>query len=156
MEPYNNYSREELLHEINRLKTACNNPVVSEQESYSNNRMLDNMIALRKTMSDVLKMLLSSGKELVIDEALLMILRFFDVDRAYIGIFQEDINMVDFTHEVTCDGIISMREDLLRHQSEEELPWWVPMIRGGKDIIIHDVSKMPKEAAAEQDRKSVV
>lgn len=150
MESYKNYSREKLLQEINRLKTACNTPVVSEQESYSNNWMLDNMIALRKTMSDVLKMLLSSGKDLVIDEALLIILRFFDVDRVYIGIFQEDKNMVDFTHEVTCDGIISMREDLLRHQSEEELPWWVPMIRGGKDIIIHDVSKMPKEASAEQ------
>ena len=57
---------------------------------------------------------LEPKKNSVIDQALFRILQFFDVDRVYIGTFDEQTHTVDFTNEVTCDGIISMREDLLR------------------------------------------
>lgn len=144
---YANYSREELIREIRMLKMEGSS--VNPDSKYKN-RMLANMIALRKTLSDVLSLLLSSGQSEVIDQALLIILRFFNVDRVYIGDFEEKECTVDFTHEVTHDGVISMREDLLRQLSVEDIPWWIEQIKDGKDIIIPDVEKMPKEAEAEQ------
>lgn len=117
---------------------------------YTKNRIQNNMIALRKTLSDVLSLLLSSEQREVIDQALLVILKFFNVDRVYIGNFEEKNCTVDFTHEVTNHGVISMREDLLRKLSIKDIPWWIAQIKEGKDIIIFDVENMPQEAATEQ------
>lgn len=144
---YANYSREDLIREIEILKAKDSS--VNDEKKYKN-RMLTNMISLRKTLSDVLSLLLSSEHKEVIDQALLVILRFFDVDRVYIGNFKEERNTVDFTHEVTYEGVISMREDLLRDLSSDDIPWWIENIKGGKDIIIFEVDKMPAEASAEQ------
>lgn len=147
MDTYDSLSKEDLIREIQQLKEK---EISAHDENSSGNRMLVNMIALRKTISDVLSLLLSTGEASVIDQALLLILKFFKVDRVYIGIFDEKKCTVDFTNEVTSAGIISMREDLLRELSEDELPWWIGKIKAGEDIIIYDVAKMPEEAAAEQ------
>lgn len=144
---YANYSKEELIHEIEMLKSECSS--FNDEERYKN-QMLSNMIALRKTISDVLSLLLGSNHKEVIDQALLIILKFFNVDRVYIGCFEEEKNTVDFTHEVTHQGVISLREDLLRDLTEADIPWWIENIKQGKDIIIYDVAKMPAIAAAEQ------
>lgn len=145
MNTYADYSREDLLREIERLQRT---EIPAYNEASNKKRMLKNMMALRKTQSEVLSLLLSSGNN--IDQALLKILSFFDVERVYIGIFDEKRCMVDFTHEVTSNGVISMREDILRELSETELPWWLGKIKSGEDIVIPDVSKMPVEAKAEQ------
>ncbi|MCL3850406.1 ATP-binding protein [Parabacteroides sp. GYB001] len=144
---YADYSREELIREIEILKKECSS--FNDGDLYKS-RMLIDMIALRKTLSDVLSLLLRSEQNETIDQALLIVLRFFKVDRVYIGIFDEKRCMIDFTHEVTHEGVISMREDLLRQLSTEDIPWWIEQIKGGKDVIIPDVEKMPREAAAEQ------
>lgn len=122
----------------------------TDVEDEKTDLILANMIDLRKTMSDVLSLLLGAKKNSVIDQALFRILQFFDVDRVYIGTFDEQTHTVDFTNEVTCDGIISMREDLLRQLPQDEIPWWYDSIKKGMDIVIHDVSKMPEEAKSEQ------
>ncbi|WP_302132988.1 GAF domain-containing sensor histidine kinase [uncultured Parabacteroides sp.] len=146
MDKYAHYSQEDLISEIERLKKEQ-----SESDSTaSSNKMMVNMIVLRKTISDVLSLLLSNNDEAVIDKALLHILHFFDVERVYIGIFDEQSSIVDFTHEVTSDGIVSMREDLLRQLSKDDIPWWIEQIQAGKDIIIYDTAKMPAVAAAEK------
>lgn len=108
MDEYKNYTKEDLIRELEILKR---NSICEEDSNSHVNRILANMITLRKTLSDVLSLLLSSEKDEVIDQALLRILKFFDVDRVYIGIFDEKSLTVDFTHEVTYTGIISMRED---------------------------------------------
>lgn len=146
MDLYNTFSKEELIREIRLLKAK---ELSSAEQNAFGNQMIVNLITLRKTISDVLSLLLI-GRESSINEALLRILKFFEVDRVYIGIFDEEKCVVDFTNEVTSNGIISMREDLLRELSESELPWWVGKIKAGEDVIIHDVSKLPPEAAAEQ------
>lgn len=144
---YADYSKEELIREIEMLKSESSS--FNDEEIYKN-QMLANMIALRKTLSDVLYLLLRSKQKEAIDQALLTILKFFDVDRVYIGNFQEEKTTVDLTHEVTCQGVISLREDLLRDLSDIDIPWWIENIKQGKDIIIYDVAKMPGIAAAEQ------
>ena len=144
---YANYSREELIREIEILKNESSS--FNHGDLYKN-RMLTGMIALRKTLSDVLSLLLRSEQNEAIDQALLIVLKFFKVDRVYIGIFDEEKCMVDFTHEVTHEGVVSMREDLLRQLSTEDIPWWIEQIKEGKDIIIPYVENMPQEAVAEQ------
>ena len=108
----------------------------TDVEDEKTDLILANMIDLRKTMSDVLSLLLGAKENSVIDQALFRILQFFDVDRVYIGTFDEQTHTVDFTNEVTCDGIISMREDLLRQLPQDEIPWWYDSIKKGMDIVI--------------------
>lgn len=144
---YADYSKEELIREIEMLKSESSS--FNDEEIYKN-QMLSNMIALRKTLSDVLALLLGSKQKGAIDQALLTILKFFNVDRVYIGNFQEEKSTVDFTHEVTYQGVISLREDLLRDLSDIDIPWWIENIKEGKEIVIYDVAKMPEIAVAEQ------
>lgn len=119
--------------------------------NYASNNFLDQIISLREAMSKVLNTLIRTDQDSVVDQALLQILAYFDVDRVYIGIFNEQESIVDFTNEVTCDGIVSMREDLLRQLSKEDVPWWINMISEGKDIIINNISLMPAEAGKEYE-----
>ena len=159
MDLYANYSREELIEEIERLKNSPQQSAGStdsfpsetpDTEPAGLNRMLTNMIGLRKTMVEVLRLLLSSDQTTVIDEALRVILRFLEVDRVYIGIIDETRNIIDFTHEVTSPGVVSMLDDLLRQLPGEDFPWWIENILGGKDIVVPDIYAMPPEARSEQ------
>ena len=103
---YANYSREDLIGEIERLKATGSS--VTDEKAYRN-RILTNAIALRKTFSDVLSLLMKPGEKDIIDRSLLIVLKFFDVDRVYIGNYKNDESTFGFTHEVTRQGIISMR-----------------------------------------------
>lgn len=145
---YANYSREDLIREIDILKAQGTS--VNDEKIYQS-RFLNNAIALRKTFSDVLPLLTSSGQKDIIDQSLLIVLSFFDVDRVYIGKFENYGSTFDFTHEVTSQGVISMREDLLVDMPKEEFPWWIKTISEGRDIVINDVAKMPEEAIAERN-----
>ena len=148
MDKYKNLTREDLIREIELIKSE-QALAFDDMERKSTNRMLANMIYIRKILSDILKLLLSPGEE-VIDQALLLLIPFFKVDRVYIGIFEENSHIVDFTHEVTENEILSLREDLLRKLSQDEIPWWSWNFKAGKDVVIYDVSKMPAEAHKEQ------
>ena len=144
---YANYSREDLIREIEILKAQGTS--VNDEETYQS-RFLNNAVALRKTFSDVLSLLITPSQKDIIDQSLLTILRFFNVDRVYIGNFDNDKPTFDFTHEVTSQGTISMREDLLVGLPKADYAWWIKTIKEGKDIIIRDTDNMPEEAAAEQ------
>ena len=146
MDTYEHYSREDLIAEIGRLKMEK----TEHEDNAASNKVLVNMIVLRRTISEVLSFLLNANDNAAIDNALLAILRFFNVNRVYIGIFDETCSIVDFTHEVTSNGITSMREDILRQLPGKDIPWWIEQIRTGKDIVVFDTDKMPKEAVTEQ------
>ena len=145
---YANYSREDLIREIEILKAQGTS--VNDEKIYQS-RFLNNAVALRKTFSEVLSLLITPSQKDIIDKSLLTILRFFNVDRVYIGNFDNDKPTFDFTHEVTSQGTISMREDLLVGLPKADYAWWIKTIREGKDIIIRDTNNMPGEAAAEQN-----
>ena len=145
---YANYSREDLIREIEILKAQGTS--VNDEKIYQS-RFLNNAVALRKTFSEVLSLLITPSQKDIIDQSLLTILRFFNVDRVYIGNFDNDKPTFDFTHEVTSQGTISMREDLLVGLTKADYAWWIKTIREGKDIIIRDTNNMPGEAAAEQN-----
>ena len=145
---YANYSREDLIREIEILKAQGTS--VNDEKIYQS-RFLNNAVALRKTFSEVLSLLITPSQKDIIDQSLLTILRFFNVDRVYIGNFDNDKPTFDFTHEVPSQGTISMREDLLVGLPKADYAWWIKTIREGKDIIIRDTNNMPEEAAAEQN-----
>ncbi|MFR8354561.1 MAG: hypothetical protein ACLVEJ_01975 [Parabacteroides sp.] len=126
---YANYSREDLIREIEILKAQGTS--VNDEETYQS-RFLNNAVALRKTFSDVLSLLITPSQKDIIDQSLLTILRFFNVDRVYIGNFDNDKPTFDFTHEVTSQGTISMREDLLVGLPKADYAWWIKTIKEGK------------------------
>ena len=119
---YANYSREDLIREIEILKAQGTS--VNDEKIYQS-RFLNNAVALRKTFSEVLSLLITPSQKDIIDQSLLIVLSFFDVDRVYIGKFENYGSTFDFTHEVTSQGVISMREDLLVDMPKEEFPWWI-------------------------------
>lgn len=77
----------DLIGEIERLKATGSS--VTDEKAYRN-RILTNAIALRKTFSDVLSLLMKPGEKDIIDRSLLIVLKFFDVDRVYIGNYKND------------------------------------------------------------------
>ena len=79
---YANYSREDLIREIEILKAQGTS--VNDEKIYQS-RFLNNAVALRKTFSEVLSLLITPSQKDIIDQSLLTILRFFNVDRVYIG-----------------------------------------------------------------------
>lgn len=110
---------------------------------------LKQLVALRKCINDVLSSL-QTFNDGSIDQALLKIRAFYDVDRVYIGIFGDN-QLMDFMHEVTRKGIISKREKLLRKLPLKDIPWWTKKISNSESIIISDVKSMPANASREQE-----
>ena len=94
---YANYSREDLIREIETLKAQGTS--VNDEKIYQS-RFLNNAVALRKTFSEVLSLLITPSQKDIIDQSLLIVLSFFDVDRVYIGKFENYGSTFDFTHEV--------------------------------------------------------
>lgn len=158
MDKYNNFSKDDFIREIDRLNHQIDAITkVNPDESL----LLKNMISLRQSITDVLTILINTDSQIV-DEALLRILDFFHADRVYIAIYDELDQMIDFTHEVTTEGITSKREELLRRIPIKDFPWWTKNVIEKEELIVDDVNAMPKEAAIEkkileaQDIKSLL
>lgn len=70
-------------------------------------------------------------------------------DRAYLFLFRENGTIIDNTHEWCAEGV-SAQIDSLQNVPSEAFQWWLRKMRDREVIHIPDVSKMPREAAAER------
>lgn len=68
-------------------------------------------------------------------------------DRAYLFLFDEDGLTMSNTHEWCAEGI-SSEKDNLQGLEVEEFPWWMEQLRANHPLVVPDVAKLPKEAAA--------
>lgn len=121
-----------------------------ELKSTSYKPVKNDKLSLRQTVSEVVSILLQSHRTKIIDEALFLILKQFNVDRVYIGLLSYKAKTLDLTHEVTTEGIYSFKDEILTHVSLQKIPWWVEKIKQNQDIIINNVELMGPEAAPEQ------
>ncbi len=87
--------------------------------------------------------------------------RLSGASRSYLFLIQENETTTDNTHEWCADGV-SPQIDNLQNLPCDTFPWWMEKLRKSEVIHIQDVSKLPKEAAAEkeilemQDIKSIL
>lgn len=104
-----------------------------------------NTESIRKVTSDVLNVLLNTNLSEAIDKALVEILNFFEVDRAYILVYDWTKGM-SLAYEVTRDRLFTLKDEL-QCAALDDFPWWFDQVRQGKDIVISDMALLPPEAA---------
>lgn len=97
----------------------------------------------------------------VIDNALMSIGKFADVDRSYLFLFKNDMLFCDNTNE-WCNEGIEPQIDNLKDIPVELIPWWMVQLKAFETIHIPFVAELPTEAESEkeileaQDIKSVL
>jgi len=84
-----------------------------------------------------------------IDRAIAQIGAFTDVDRSYVFRFERGDEFMSNTHEWCAEGVEPQRE-MLQNLPVSAFPWWLAMLRRGREISLEDISDLPPEAAAER------
>ena len=109
-----------------------------------------NTESIRKVTGDVLNVLLNTNLSEAIDKALVEILNFFRVDRAYIFVYDWNKEGMSLAYEVTHERLFTLKDEL-QTTGTDDFPWWFDLVRQGKDILVPDVALLPSEAAAEKE-----
>ncbi|MBF2052249.1 MAG: response regulator [Candidatus Sericytochromatia bacterium] len=73
----------------------------------------------------------------------------FEVDRAYLFLFSEDLQQMSNTHEWCAEGIES-QIDRIQNLSVDTLPWFMQQMQRHDYLHIPDVFALPEQAAAEK------
>jgi len=96
-----------------------------------------------------------------INETLKDIGEFLNVDRSYVFLFNDDLTMMDNTHEWCNQGIEPQIENL-KNLPTNLFPWWMEMLKINRIINYYDIGEMPvgaeneKNILKEQDIKSII
>ncbi|MDL2221593.1 PAS domain S-box protein [Parabacteroides sp. OttesenSCG-928-N08] len=104
---------------------------------------------MRKAFSEILATL-RSDDENNIQKALTAVMRFFGVDRAFVGYFVDEGHAMSFTHEVASEGIQAIPEEFYQQLYSTQLPWWADKLRRNEVIVVDNVSLMQEEAIVEK------
>lgn len=105
----------------------------------------------RKTFKRVLQLFHQQEPSVAIHEGLVEMKKFFEVDRAFIGHFDEDNSLLSFMYEVCTEGVYGI-SDILNNDFKETVftegskyAWWINNIRSGNDTVISNVHEAPEE-----------
>ncbi len=111
---------------------------------------MDKVPTIKHIISKVLALLFSSDSKDAIDEALQILLNFFNVDWVYIASFEKEHRVADFLYEATSAWVDTSKEDA-SELSYETIPWMIDTLSSGKDIILHDIGVLPAHAHADRE-----
>lgn len=106
---------------------------------------MDAVPTIKQIISEVLTLLFNSENKDAIEQALQILIRFFDTDWVYVAVFEKEHKVANFLYEVTSPLIDISKEDA-SELSYETIPWMIDTILSGKDIIMHDVTDLPEDA----------
>lgn len=113
---------------------------------------LEFQLKFQKTLAQISANLLEINEtnlDRKINMSLEEIAKFFDIDRSYIFQFSDDNKVMSNTHE-WCSTDVNPEKDRLQNLPSDIFSWWMEKLTKKRKIIIEDVEKMSKEAAAEQ------
>lgn len=113
---------------------------------------LEEALAFDKLMSLISTELINVSSEALdqhIEDALAALGEFCHADRSYIFQFNHDISEMSNTHEWVRDGVTAHKENL-QQIPEQALPYFFEKIQRDHIFAVSDVSKLPAEAASEQ------
>lgn len=146
MDKYAHLTREEL---IQRLEEKESGVTCCGDADYPS--VWKNTESIRKITGDVLNVLLHTNLSEAIDKALVEILNFFGVDRAYIFVYDWSRSKgMSLAYEVTRNRLFTLRDEL-QYVGPDDFPWWFDRVRQGLDIVVPDIALLPPEAAAEKE-----
>lgn len=115
-------------------------------------RDLKHNLALQTIITDIKSRLLmidSSELDREINAVLEELGRYFNVDRAYLFLVDDDYKTMHNSHEWCAEGIDSQRESL-QNVKTEFVPWKMNKLFAFETINIANVDKMPPEAREDQ------
>ncbi|WP_094227410.1 ATP-binding protein [Methanolobus psychrotolerans] len=144
---------------VTRLKKDIEIEIQKNRES---NEMLVLKYNIENTLSQISSLLaFSDDLDEKIEEALSLLGKLCNADRAYVFKFQANQELTDNTHEWCAIGVKPQKDEL------QDLPgsmysWWMTKLRIDEAIHIKDLAELPPEAEAEkailekQDIKSLI
>jgi PAS domain S-box-containing protein len=83
-----------------------------------------------------------------LNSALQILAEAVDAEHAYIFMFKEDNTKMDNTHEWNAAGKFAPKERFANLDCAT-FGWWVGKLARNEEVVVHDVSQLPTEAAAE-------
>lgn len=111
---------------------------------------MDAAPTIKQIISEVLTLLFNSGNKDAIEQALHILIRFFDADWVYVALFEKEHKVANFLYEVTSPWVDTSKEDA-SELSYETIPWMIDTILAGKDIIMHDLNDLPANAQVDRE-----
>lgn len=84
-----------------------------------------------------------------INDALKKIGQFFNVDRAYIFQFNEEMSLMTNTHE-WCEEGIEPQIDYLQNYAIENTPFWKDTFLRSETVVVNELNDLPKSAKSER------
>ena len=106
-------------------------------------------LELNRAIAEVSR-LINTAKDLDFNEILKIMGMAVDVGRAYVFEFDDKLTVMDNTYE-WCSQNVEPQIDNLQGLESTIVPWWMKHLKIGNNIIIDDIQKLPKEAAAEKE-----
>lgn len=109
------------------------------------NEKLNNTLTFRESLSRILHLFLYSRDDESLNKALETILNFFQADRVYLRLFNEDNSIVLFSHDAKRDDIPDIQipwNELESHPFKSEIKWLTEETKKGNEIIINDVDNI--------------
>ncbi len=109
--------------------------------------------ALQKKISEISSEFVSvtiNNLDDIINDMLKNSGEYFEVDRAYMFRYSEDMAMAEYTNE-WCGQGISPAIDIVGSQPLSLFPWWMKELKQESKVYIEDVNSLPGEASAERE-----
>ncbi len=141
-------------HDLNELNSEINlKRLLSLMEDNEEaNCKLQRNLKLQKIIAEVSSSLVrttSNSFDEDIDNMLRKTGHFFDADRSYLFLSQDNVETISNTHEWCTDGV-NPKKDNLQNIPMNVLPWFKEQIQHSPFIHIPDIDELPVEAGAEK------
>ncbi len=111
---------------------------------------MNNTTGIKQVISEIVSLLFKSDKKETIDKALKLLLDFFEVDWIYVAVFEPQQHTAHFLYESTSEWVKISKEKSSK-LSYETIPWMIDTLTSGKDIIIHNIDDLPKDAHSDRE-----
>lgn len=110
-------------------------------------------LELQQVVAEASSLLTGVSNDKEFDEAVNLTLEIlgelFDVDRAYLFRFSDDMTLMSNTHE-WCAPSIEPRKERIRNHPTDSMPWWKERIQQRISVHLPDVEALPPEAETEK------
>lgn len=132
---YNQLTREELIHLLEHRDTIAYKQKKENPENY---------LSFKQTISEVLVLLFNEEVH-PIEDALSLLLNYFDANWGYVAIFEEGSHTVYFPYEAINYKIGIPKDDRDKF-SYSTMPWIINTIKSGQNVVLSDINDLPEEA----------
>lgn len=148
MNKYSNLTISQLVDQLQQLEQE--NILLAQKQKAREAGLVLEKSTTSQAIADLISILLGPESEDKINQALIFLLKYFEVDRAYIAWYNAEKHIMRITDEMTENNLFSIVDDL-EDMKPEVFPWWFDQILNGKDIVLSDIEQIPNEAINEKE-----